>query len=420
MTAEILSIGTELLLGRVVNTNAAFLAQGLAELGIGSYWQTVVGDNPQRLQQAISTALSRSDMVIMTGGLGPTYDDMTKEIVARHFSLSLELHPPSYQKLTQRFAAMDRPMTENNKKQAFMPKGATVFDNDRGTAPGLAVEQNGKIALLLPGPPVEMQAMFDQQVVPYLMKYTDMVFRSHAIHFFGIGESQLEQDLHEYMLRQTNPSVATYASQNEVRIQVTASGSTPGEAEALLSPVVERIVSQYPEYVYGVDVGNLQNALVMELLQSGHTIATAESCTGGLVSQRITDVSGASAVFGYGVCTYANQAKQDLLGVPAKTLEQWGAVSPQTAKAMAEGVRRLSGADIGISTTGIAGPTGGTPEKPVGLVYVGVSTSKETVAHKLMLARGYGGERERIRFVASSHALHFALQTVRSFKESDR
>lgn len=414
-TAEILSIGTELLLGNTLNTNATYIAKELASLGIYSYWQTVVGDNPLRLERAITLALSRADILIMTGGLGPTYDDVTKEVVAEHFSLPLSLHETSYILLEEKFRRMNRPMTDNNKKQAMMPKGATIFYNDNGTADGLAVEQDGKSVIMLPGPPNEMTAMFQKSVRPYLMEFTGQVLHSHTIHLFGIGESSLEQELHDFMLEQTNPTIAPYASAGEVSLEVTAKAETKEEAEVLLAPVLAKIQKEFPAYVYGIDVGNLETALVQALTEKKVTIATAESCTGGLISQRLTSVSGASEVFGYGLCTYANQAKENLLGVRKETLAQYGAVSEQTAQEMAEGVCRISGADIGISVTGIAGPTGGTKEKPVGLVYVGVSSPFGTQVLELQLARGYSNDRERIRFSAASHALHLALETVKKF-----
>lgn len=412
MNAEILCVGTEILLGDIINTNAAFLAKELAACGIGCYYQTVVGDNPGRLKESLALALSRADIVLTTGGLGPTYDDLTKETVAEYFQLPMELHQASLEQMTEVFRSIGRPMTENNKKQAFMPRGATVFANDRGTAPGLAVEGDGKIVIMMPGPPREMTAMFENQVRPWLLSFSGRALVSHSIHFFGIGESALEAELRELMQSCENPTIAPYAKEGEVQLRVTASAPTPEEADALTKPVVEKIRALYPQYVYGIDVGTLQNALVQSLLEKNMTAATAESCTGGLVSKRITEISGASRVFGCGVCTYSNEMKRKLLDIPAETLEAHGAVSEQTALAMARGVRKLSGADIGISTTGIAGPDGGTREKPVGLVYIAVSTPQGDTVKELHLSRHYGGEREFIRFTAASHALHLALTAL--------
>lgn len=415
MKAEILCVGTELLLGDIVNTNAAYLARELAAMGINVYHQTVVGDNPGRLKEALGEAFGRAELVIMTGGLGPTYDDLTKETVAGYFGREMELNQPSLKAMEDFFSCRNMKMSENNKKQAMMPKGATVFANHNGTAPGLAVEGEGKIAILLPGPPQEMQPMFQEGVRPFLMKYSGQIILSHSIHMIGIGESALEQQMRESMLAHKNPTIAPYAKQGEVLLRVTASAKTREEAEALLRPEVEAICREYSEYVYGVDVGDLQHALVAELLKKKRMVATAESCTGGLVSKRITEVPGSSEVFECGVCSYANRIKSQILGVGEETLAAHGAVSPETAAEMAAGIRKLSGADIGISVTGIAGPGGGTPEKPVGLVYIGVDSEPLTT----VVRHQFGGRRKDgrayIRYVAASNALRLALQAAKLF-----
>lgn len=412
MNAEILCVGTEILLGDIVNTNAAYLSRELALCGVNCYYQTVVGDNPGRLAESLAIALNRADMVITTGGLGPTYDDLTKETVARYFHREMELHQPSLDRMKAIFSRFDRPMTKNNEKQAYMPTGAIIFDNDRGTAPGLAVEGDGKIVIMMPGPPREMTAMFDNQVRPYLEKLSNQVLVSHSIHLYGIGESMVEDVLKQYMEEHQNPTIAPYAKEGEVLLRVTASGGTAAEADQLITPVVEEIREIFPQYIYGIDVGTLQNALVQALLQKKLTIATAESCTAGLVSKRITEIAGASQVFGCGVSTYTNEMKTQLLHVSPQTLDQHGAVSEQTALEMARGVRELANADIGLSVTGIAGPDGGTEEKPVGLVYISISSDKQEKAVRLTLSRGYGGEREFIRYAASSNALYLALGAV--------
>ena len=412
MNAEILCVGTEILLGDIVNTNAAYISKGLAECGIGCYYQSVVGDNPERLKTSLEIALNRAEIVIMTGGLGPTYDDLTKETVAVYFGREMELHAPSLEHLTKIFKRTSRELTDNNKKQAYMPQGATVFHNDRGTANGLMVQGDGKTVILMPGPPREMTAMFDNSVKPYLLSISDGVLVSKVIHFYGIGESALEHELKEYMETHFNPTVAPYAKEGEVQLRVTAKAENAQEAEKLLEPVVKEIVEKFPGLVYGVDVENLQNALVQKLMEKKLSIATAESCTAGFVSKRITEVSGSSQVFGCGVCTYSNDMKIKLLGVNPETLAQHGAVSQETAIEMARGVRKLSGADIGLSVTGIAGPEGGTEQKPVGLVYIAVSTGSREEVKELMLARGYGGQRELIRYLASSNALHLAFANI--------
>jgi nicotinamide-nucleotide amidase len=413
MTAEILCVGTELLLGDIVNTNAAFLARELANLGIFTYYQTVVGDNPERLSKALKEAFSRVDIVIMTGGLGPTYDDLTKETVAEYFGRKMQMHEDSLENLVCIFQHFNRPMTENNKKQAMMPEGAIVFHNDQGTAPGLALEGDGKIAIMMPGPPREMKPMFLDRVVPYLSKLSNVTLVSKNIHFFGIGESALEDQLKAIMTSYTNPTIAPYAKDGEVLLRVTASAKDRVTAEKMIIPVIKEIYGEVGKYIYGINVDSLQNALVMALKEKKKTLAVAESCTGGYVAKRITEIPGASEVFGCGVCTYSNEMKTKLLGVNKETLNSFGAVSHETAAEMAQGVRKLSGADIGISVTGIAGPDGGTPEKPVGLTYIGVDSETYKDVLELRLSRGYASEREIIRYIAASHALHLALSALK-------
>ncbi len=416
MNAEILCVGTELLLGDIVNTNAAYLARELAALGIGCYYQSVVGDNAGRLAESLRLALSRADMVITTGGLGPTYDDLTKETVAQHFGLPMELHQPSLDRMKEILERRGRPFTKNNEKQAYFPKGARIFPNDQGTAPGLAIEQDGKIVIMLPGPPNEMTAMFQQQVRPYLESRSDRVLRSHTIHLFNIGESAVEDKLHQSMLDHQNPTIAPYAKLGEVQLRVTAAAANEEEAEAMMKPVIDEICAQFADYVYGVDVKDLQHAVVARLAQLGKTIAVAESCTGGMVASRITDIPGASQVFLCGAVTYSNESKMAMLGVSPRTLEEYGAVSRQCALEMARGIRAASGADIGLSTTGIAGPGGGTPQKPVGLVYVAAVDGAEEKVLELHLSRGYDNQRELIRNWASMYALHLVLELCKKDK----
>ncbi|MGI6403660.1 MAG: competence/damage-inducible protein A [Oscillospiraceae bacterium] len=410
MNAEILCVGTELLLGEIVNTNAAYLARELAALGIGCYYQSVVGDNAKRLAQSLRLALSRADMVITTGGLGPTYDDLTKETVAEHFGLPMELHRPSLEKMEAIFKGRGRVFTKNNEKQAYFPKGSHIFANDQGTAPGLALEHQGKIVIMLPGPPGEMTAMFQKQVRPYLESRSNRVLRSHTIHLFNIGESTVEDKLHQSMLDHQNPTIAPYAKLGEVQLRVTASAADEKEAEALMQPVVEEICTLFSDYVYGVDVQDLQHALVGRLTELDKTIAVAESCTGGTIASRLTEIPGASQVFLCGAVTYSNESKVAMLGVSPQTLEGHGAVSRQCALEMARGIRAASGASIGLSTTGIAGPGGGTPQKPVGLVYVAAATETQEKVLELHLSRGYDNQRELIRNWASMYALHLVLE----------
>ncbi len=422
MKAEILCVGTEILLGDIVNTNAQFIARQIAAMGIENYNQSVVGDNPQRLRDSLRVAFSRADIVIMTGGLGPTYDDLTKETTAELFGRGMVMHEPSLRRIEAFFGRVGRVMTENNKKQALMPDGdgVEIFENHNGTAPGLAVrgllrsepELGVKTAILLPGPPKEMAPMFVESVVPYLSKFSDRTFVSHELELFGIGESAAEAALADVMRGMTNPTVAPYAKDGEVVLRVTAAADTYEHADAMTEPAMELVRERLGEYVYGVDVGSLQNALVKLLRERGLTVATAESCTGGLIAKRITEIPGASEVFGLGAVCYMNDIKTRVLGVSSETLEKCGAVSPETAREMAEGARRVSGADIAVSTTGLAGPGGGTPEKPVGLVYIGVSTKNGCESHELHLARGYSSDREMIRWLAASNAIYKAIKAA--------
>ena len=413
MKAEILSIGTELLLGDIVNTNARFLASQLAAAGVEVYHQSVVGDNAIRLAEQLKESFSRSQLVITTGGLGPTYDDLTKEVAADFFGRKLVENAEILRWLEQRFQNLGCPMTPNNRKQAMIPQGAQILENPNGTAPGIWLEDGEKILVLLPGPPREMEPMFLNQVMPRLQKATGKVICSSTVHLFGIGESAVEDRLRQMMLESQNPTVAPYAKQGEVQLRITAMSDSLDGAQALIAPVRDKICQDFGPLVYGVDVGSLQNALVQALTANHRKVAVAESCTGGMISQRITQIPGSSAVFDCGVCTYANHIKSQLVGVSPEDLEQYGAVSQQVALQMARGVRQLAGADIGISTTGIAGPGGGTPQKPVGLVYVGVSCEGFEQVIKLNLQSQATDAREDIRYKASSHGLYLALEAAR-------
>ena len=404
-------MGTEILIGDIVNTNAAYISAQLALLGIPHYYQAAVGDNPARLKDAIKSALSRSDLLIMSGGLGPTYDDLTKETAAECMGRRLYLDERSLQRIKDIFAFRNRTMTKNNEKQAYIPEGSVIFDNNGGTAPGCAIEdeENGKIIIMLPGPPFEMKRMFTESVIPYLRQFTDTRFVSKNINIFGMGESAVESVLKDLMLEAKNPTVAPYCGDGEVRLRVTASGTTDEECEALCDEMIERIrATEVGSFIYGLDT-TISEAVVKAYREGGKTLAVAESCTGGSIAKRITDVSGSSEMFGYGAVTYANEAKNKLLGVRWETLEAYGAVSEQTAMEMAAGVRALSGADVGIATTGIAGPGGGTATKPVGLVYMGVASEKGVRALKF----NFTGDRDRVRILATGNALLLALNEVK-------
>lgn len=416
-SAEILCIGTEILMGNIVNTNAAYIAKELATLGVNVYYQSVVGDNPVRLKKSLELAFSRADTVITTGGLGPTYDDLTKETIAEYFGRKLVLHKPSYEKLCQYFQTIGREMTDNNKKQAYMPEGCQVFENPNGTAPGCCIQQDGKTLMMLPGPPREMKPMFDHWVVPILKQGSSKILVSKNLHFFGIGESMLENKLRDLMETSTNPTIAPYAKTGEVMLRVTASVADEKDADAVMAPALERIMADAGQYLYGIDVGDLQTAAVSALKEKGLKVAAAESCTGGMVTERLTQVSGASQVLECGMCTYSNEMKAKLLGVKENTLQEFGAISKETAKEMAEGIRRVSGADIGVSVTGNAGPTA-SEGKDVGLVYVGVSSEAFSEVLELHIRRTDEDVREYIRYIASSNALYEILKAAKNFEKT--
>ncbi len=413
-SAEILCVGTELLLGDIINTDAAYISRRLASLGINQYYQGVVGDNPIRLEGALKLALSRSDLVILTGGLGPTYDDLTKETAAKLMKRAMFMHEESLTRMMARMNRYGAPITENNKKQALMPEGAIVFKNDYGTAPGLAIEdeEQGKIIILLPGPPRELEPMFAEQVEPYLKKFSDHVLVSKTIHIFGMGESRVESILRPLMLESKNPTIAPYAKDGEVQLRVTASGKTADECIALCDAAIEKIYdSEVGAFIYGVDVGSLEQAFVNELIKQHKKVACAESCTGGYVAKRITNVSGASEVLEGSIVTYANRVKENFVHVSHETLQSHGAVSRETALEMARGVRKLFDADVGISTTGIAGPGGGTPEKPVGTVFVAVCCGEKEDVRELHVGNGLA-TREYVRYVSASNALDLARRML--------
>lgn len=376
MKAEIICVGTELLLGKTVNTDETIIAKELSRIGIDLLHSSTVGDNPERLYESVKLALSRSDILITTGGLGPTKDDLTKETVAKAAGRKLEFHKESFERLCKQFPGIV--LTPDQEKQVWLPEGSYVLLNDNGTAPGCAFKTiEDKLVLMFPGPPSELEPMLINYAVPYLLKDTNSVIVSHNVHVFGKGEGPVAR-LIEDLLEGSNPTAAPYAKEGEMFVRVTAKAASEEEADLMCQPIIDEIKRRVGNFVYGIDCDSLENLVVKLLNEQNKTIATAESCTGGLLAKRITDISGSSAVFETGCVTYANKTKEKLLGVPAEILEKHGAVSEETARAMAEGIVKLSGADIGIGITGIAGPGGGTPEKPVGLVYIALSDGKET------------------------------------------
>ena len=402
-TAEIIAVGTELLLGNIANTNAQVLSQSLSALGINVFWHTVVGDNPTRLRQAVDTARHRADIIITTGGLGPTYDDLTKETVCAACGKALVFHPEILSDIADFYEKnLHAPMPDNNRQQAMLPEGCVVFDNPVGTAPGCAFEADGVHVLMLPGPPHEMVTMLRRCAEPYLRSLSREIIVSHDIMTFGLGESYVDQLLHEQMSHMENPSLATYAKPCEVRLRATAKAQSVEQAEEMLAPVVDEVKTLLGPYVYGVDVTGLEEVCSALLLERGLTLATAESCTGGLIARRITALPGASRVYRGGVVSYWTEVKAAVLGVPQDILDQYGAVSEPTARAMAEGAQRITGADIAVSVTGVAGPDPDERGNPVGLVFIGLATPDGTFCRRTESGRR---TRDRIQDLSANPAL---------------
>lgn len=401
MNAEILAVGTELLMGQIANTNAQYLSARFADLGINVYYHSVVGDNPGRLKEVLIRALDRSDIVITTGGLGPTKDDLTKETIAETMGLPLVVHQESLDYIKDFFARLNRPMCDNNVKQAYLPAGCKVIPNRNGTAPGCIIEQGEKVVIMLPGPPKEMIPMFEETVFPYFEGKTGYIIGSRMVKVFGMGESEVETRLMDLIEHQSNPTIAPYVGYGEICLRVTARCHTKSEAEMLIVPVIEKIRERLGTYVYS-DSGEAMEEVVLNLLaEKGWTLSTAESCTGGMLASRLINIPGASRVFDRGFVTYSNAAKVQELGVRQETLDAFGAVSRETAEEMATRLVERTKTNAGLAVTGIAGPDGGTPEKPVGLVYVAACLNGETRSLKLNLR----GDRERIRTVSCLHAL---------------
>ena len=410
MVCELISVGTELLLGNIVNTNTQFLAEKCALLGLSMYHQVTVGDNRERLTQVIRTALDRSDIVILTGGLGPTEDDLTKEVCAEVMGFSLAEDPHTRQMIESYFKNnIYKEIPDNNWKQAIVPQGAIVLDNHNGTAPGLILEKDNKTAILLPGPPNELIPLFNEQVYPYLEKLRPEVIRSQMVKVCGIGESQVEDKLLDLIDSQTNPTIATYAKTGEVHLRITASAATTEEADSMIKPVVKEIKKRLGDAVYSTKENeSLEMAVVRLLKKNGHTVTTAESCTGGMLAARLVNVPGVSDVYREGYITYSNKAKRRLLDVNKSTLKKYGAVSEQTAREMAIGGVFANGADVCVATTGIAGPDGGTEEKPVGLVYISCYLKVKVTVVRFQ----FKGNREKIREQTVVKALDLLRRSI--------
>ena len=403
MIVELISVGTEILLGNIVNTNAAYLSEKCAQLGLSLYYQTVVGDNPDRLEETLRLALGRSDVVILGGGLGPTQDDLTKEVAARVLGKKL-VEDPHSRELIQRFFDTRgmKEITENNWKQALVPEGASVVDNDNGTAPGLILEEGEKIVILLPGPPGEMKPMFEKDIFPYLNKKQPEVIVSEMIKICGMGESKVESMIRDLIEKQSNPTIATYAKIGEVHLRLTAKAADEAAAKKLMKPVIRELKVRFGGHIYTTDeMVTLEESVVGLLKEQQLTLTTVESCTGGLFTGRLVNVQGASEVLKQGFITYSNKAKRKLIGVKKLTLKEFGAVSDKTAKEMAKGAILTTGSDVAVSITGIAGPDGGTKEKPVGLVYIAVSVKGTMQVEEYH----FTGNRMKIRESAVTAAL---------------
>lgn len=409
MTVEIIAVGTEILLGNIVNTNAAYLAEKCAGLGLSCYHQDVVGDNEERLCETIRTALSRADILLLSGGLGPTQDDLTKEAAAKVMGKSLYLHEESKEAIRAFFEKRGLEITDNNWKQAMVPEGCIVVENPNGTAPGIIMTENGKHVILMPGPPNELVPMFETSIMPYLSKLQSCVIFSQTVKICGVGESKLETMIRDLIEKQTNPTVATYAKTGEVHLRVTARAEDEKEAKKLVKPMVKELKGRFGSSIYTTDDTVTLEKAVVDLLLANHlTICTVESCTGGLLAARLINVPGVSEVFKAGYITYSNKAKRRLLGVKKTLLLKHGAVSEQVAKEMARGAALASKADVTVSITGIAGPDGGTEEKPVGLVYMGCSVCGRITVKKCQ----FSGSRGKIRENAVSAALSLMRECI--------
>jgi nicotinamide-nucleotide amidase len=413
MKVELLAVGTELLMGQISNTNAAYISRNLPQAGLGAYYHSVVGDNPGRLKECLNIAMKRSEVIIMTGGLGPTQDDLTKQTVAEALGLKMVLDQQSADSIKDYFTKLGTQMVDSNLRQAYFPEGCQILRNDRGTAPGCIIDTGKNIIVMLPGPPNEMEPMFDNHVLPFFKNKSEVLLESRFVKIAGLGESFVEDKLMPLIDKQTNPTFATYAKEGEVTLRVTVSVSkdhtNPSEdAQSLLDKAVKDIIGLLGDHVYSVDNELLEEVVYRKFIEAGKTFSLAESCTGGMLASRMTSVPGVSEIFHAGMVTYSNKAKVKSLGVCSETLEKFGAVSKETAIEMAAGIRRLSATDVGLSITGIAGPGGGSPEKPVGLIYIAVDGPKGVNCEECR----FSGSRERIRNLSVITALDMLRRSV--------
>lgn len=411
MIVEIISTGTELLLGQIVNSNAAFLASKLNELGFDTLYQTTVGDNRQRMSHVLSVALTRADIIITSGGLGPTQGDITKEVTAQLLGRSLYLHEPTVERIRSFFNKRCYSMPENNLRQAMIPEGAIIVDNDWGTAPGIIIEIADKTIIHLPGPPRELEQMFTYAIQPYLAtRFAKQgIIVSRVLRTFGIGESALEEKIKDFIINQSNPTIALLAKHGEIHIRLTAKGATKSEAENLISCLEMQLRQIIEMYIFGVDDQTLEHIVGKLLIENNYTLALAESCTGGLVTNLLTNIPGSSTYIIGSIVCYSNQVKINTLGVPYETLEQYGAVSHETAEIMARNIRNQFNSSIAVGITGIAGPGGATPTKPVGLVYISIDGPLGCKVYEHRFAGDRKNIKHRSALAALDHLRNYIL-----------
>lgn len=440
MKAAILNIGTELLMGMTVNTNSAYLSEGLSAAGVFVYYHVVVGDNQERIIEAINDYLPKVDVIVTTGGLGPTLDDITKEASAQALGLEMVYHPEVFEGIVERFKKFNRPMTDNNKRQAYFPADALILKNPHGTAPGCIASSGDKTIIMLPGPPRELIPMFDNEVMPWITEKNRTHMKSVFIKLFGIGESSAEAAIMDLIEGQTNPTIASYVKNGEVMLRVTASAGSPDPLDSMLEPTVQAVRERLGDYVYAKENVGLEEVVVNLLREKGLTISLAESCTGGMIAQMLTSVAGSSEVLDRSLVTYSNRAKVELLGVLEETLSSYGAVSRATALEMVDGLEERTGSDVCIAVTGIAGPGGGTEEKPVGTVFISVRLKSAHAKEEFLeagfesglgngIAEGaeggieeslvfckafrFSGDRERIRLTTAMNALDLVRRLLK-------
>lgn len=412
MVVEIISVGTEILLGNIVNTNAAYLAEKCAGLGLSCYYQDVVGDNEERLAGVINTALSRADILLLSGGLGPTQDDLTKETAAKVLGRNLYLHEPSKEAITSFFQNRGMEITENNWKQAMVPEDSIVVDNSNGTAPGIIMKDNGKHVILMPGPPNEMIPMFDNSIMPYLSELEPGIIYSQTVKICGVGESKAESMVEDLINEQSNPTIATYAKTGEVHLRVTARAEDEKEAKKMVKPIVKELKGRFGNHIYTTQEDVTLEKAVVDLLVANHlTITTVESCTGGMLAARLINVPGVSEIFKTGYITYSNKSKRRVLGIKKPLLEKHGAVSSEVAKDMAKRSALFAKADVSVGITGIAGPDGGSEEKPVGLVYIACSVCGRIDVKECH----FNGSRMKIRENSVSAALSMLRESILAY-----